>query len=342
MSEAVFPILGPLFVIVVVLPLSALLAKVVLAVASSLDASSGLTSHQAFRYVALVASSAIPLCWFVSASWHQAESGVSAMVCTAEHGPGADCAESALFSLGLMAVAALIGLPRLVRDRLSVRPSDDSAAQALRARIDAIVEARPGLADLTGRVVVSNGAEAPIATVGIFVTRVVVQTSFAESIDDEALAGALQHELEHVSHHDPLRYFVGWWALAVNPLGGWLLRGEHRRWILGREAHCDRQAVVEGASPTALAKALLVAAKAPRRSLRPALGCGQVEAVKLRLGLLLAYADRKPGRCHHRPALPFLLAVLLAVLALPHGTRTDPLDLLHQATERGAAVIAGN
>lgn len=264
------------------------------------------------------------------------------MVCTAEHVPGANCAEPVFFSLGLVALAALIGLPRLLRDRLAMRSSNDEPARAAGARIDAIVRARPGLSALTGRIAVSNVAQAPIATVGIIATRVVVQTSFAESIDDEALAGALHHELEHFSHHDPLRYFVGWWALAVNPLGGWLLRAEHARWILGREAHCDRQAVVEGASPTALAKALLVAAKTPRPSLRPALGCGQVEAVKLRLGLLLAYADHKPHRCKRRPALPLLLAVLLAALALPHGTRTDPLDLLHEATERSVAVIAGN
>jgi len=339
-SEAIFPILGPLFVFAIVLPVSALLARVVLWFVSVLDSTSGLSSHQSFRYATLVASSALPLCWFISASLHQAESGTSALVCLARHA-GADCVESAYFSLGLAGLALLIGLPRLLRDRLAMRGSHDQAATAVSLRLNAIIGARPALSLLAGHVVVSNVVSAPIVTVGIFSRRIVVQTAFAESIDDDALAGALHHELEHFTNHDPLRYFVAWWALAVNPVGGWLLRAEHARWTLGREAHCDRQAVVSGASATALAKALVVAAKTPRRTLRPALGSGQVEAVKLRLGLLLAYADRKPHRCDHGSTLPLLLAAVVAALALPHGTPTDPLDLLHQATEHGMAVFVG-
>lgn len=342
MSEAVFPIFGPLFVIVAVLPLSALVARIVLSLLSSLDAAPGLSSHQAFRYAVLVASSAIPLCWFISASLHQAESGASALVCLAEHAPGADCAESAYFSLSLIGLAVLIAVPRLFRDQRALRGSKGGVARATSARIDAIVRARPALSALAGHVVVSNSAEAPIATFGIVTSRVVVQTAFAKSIDDEALAGALHHELEHFRDYDPLRYFVNWWALAVNPVGGWLLRAEQARWILGREAHCDRQAVVAGASATALAKALVVAARAPRPSSRPALGSGHVEAVKLRLGLLLAYADRKPQRCRPGRAARLLFVALIAAFALPHGTRTDPLDLLHAATERGIALIGGN
>ena len=204
MSEAVFPILGPLIVVVVVLPLAALVARLVLALVASFESARGVSSYQAFRYATLVGSSALPLCWFISASLHQAESGASALVCLAEHAPGADCTESAYFALALIALALLVALPRLVRDARAVRASRSAGAEAVGARIDALLRGRPALSALLGQVVVSNDARAPIATVGIVTSRVVVQTAFAESIDDEALAGALHHELEHFRDYDPL------------------------------------------------------------------------------------------------------------------------------------------
>jgi len=233
-------------------------------------------------------------------------------------------------------------LPRLLREQLVARASDSDSAHAVRTRIDDAIRRCSALSPLRERLVVSDVASSPIATVGIFSPRVIVQTEFARSLDNEALAGALYHELQHVSDWDPLRYFIASWARAVNPLGQWLLRREHARWMLGREADCDRQAVLSGASAVALAHALIVAARPGGSSLNPALGAGHVEAVKLRLGLLLAYADRRPGHCKHGPALRLVMVVLVLVLALPHGGGTEPLDTIHAVSERAVSLFAGS
>jgi hypothetical protein len=84
-----------------------------------------------------------------------------------------------------------------------------------------------------------------------------------------------------------------------------------------------------------------VAARPDQRSLSPTLGAGHVEAIKLRLSLLLAYADERPKRCKHGPALRLLIGVLAIVFALPHGGRTEPLDTVHAASERAASFFVG-
>jgi beta-lactamase regulating signal transducer with metallopeptidase domain len=339
MNEAAFPLLGPLIVFAVVLPLSAVAAKVFLWLLAKVDRTSGLHSHQGIRYATLVASSAVPLAWFISASLHQAEDGRSELVCTAEHAPEAFCAEAAYFSLALCALGVAFALPRLLREQLVARAADTDSGRALLARVQLVAERDVALSPLHGHLVVSDVAPSPIATVGIFSPRVVVKTAFAAALDDEALAGALHHELEHFRARDPLRYFIASWARAVNPLGRWLLRGEHARWLLGREAHCDREAVHSGASAVALAHALLIAARPGHGSFSPALGSGHIEGVKLRLGLLLAYADKRPGHCKHGPALRTVMVVLALVFALPHGGETEPLDTIHRVSERAVSIL---
>ena len=340
MSEAIFPLLGPLLVFAFVLPLSALCAKVLLRLFARIDA--GRHSLASVRYALLVGSSAVPLAWFVSASLHQTESGESAAVCSAVHAPEAFCAEAAYFSLGLCALALAFALPRLLREQFMQRASESDRARDLERRLARLLAENAGLCALRGRVIASDSSWAPIATVGILSPRVVVKTAFAAALDDEALASALFHELEHVEHRDPLRYFVAWWALAVNPLGRFQLRGEHARWQLERETACDREAVAGGASAAALAQALLTAARAGGSSaFQAALGSPELEAVKLRLELLLAHADRRPRRCPRDPAARLLFASLLCAVALPHGAGTQPLDAIHIASERAASFLMG-
>jgi beta-lactamase regulating signal transducer with metallopeptidase domain len=224
-----------------------------------------------------------------------------------------------------------------------LRTSSSVSTRALEARILRLIDERPALALLRRRIVASEWAEAPIATVGIFAPRILVQTAFASALDDEALAGALHHELEHFVGRDPLKYFVAWWALAVNPLGRFQLRGEHARWLLEREAHCDRQAVASGASAAALAEALLVAARSGRSSAFQApLGSSHLDAVRLRLGLLLAYADRTPHRCGSDRGVPLLLAALAVAAAIPHAGGTHLLDWVHLASEGAVSLVAGD
>jgi beta-lactamase regulating signal transducer with metallopeptidase domain len=342
-SEAFFPLLGPLLVFAFVLPLSALIVKLLLSLLERVAGGRGF-SLGGVRYALIVASSALPLAWFVSASLHQTESGRSAEVCAAVHAPEAFCAEAAYFSLGLCALGLAFALPRLIREQFMLAASSSAAARRVQARLERLVAADPALAALRQRVLASDTIWAPVATVGIASPRVVVKTAFADALDDLALNGALHHELEHVVERDPLRYFIAWWALAMNPFGRFQLRNEHARWQFERETACDRQAVASGASAAALAQALLVAARqstAPAAPFQAALGSPELEAVKLRLGLLLAHADRTPHRCRHDPAFRLLFAALALAVALPHGGGTHLLDAVHVASERAAAFVIG-
>jgi len=341
-NEIAFPVLGPLFVFGIVLPLSALLTKALLVAVGSFPSSSGLSSQYGLRYALLVGSSAVPLAWFVSAGLHQAEGGADHGVCAVAHDQGVLCVEAAYFALGLSALTIAFALPRIVREQFMIRASASEGALLVRARIESLLRSSSALLALRGAVLVSDGARAPIATLGLFAPRVVVQTAFAEALDDEALVAALHHELEHFSERDPLIYFIAWWGLAVNPVGRWLLGSEHSRWLLGREADCDRQAVLSGASAPALAHALLLAARPTRSRFVATLGAGHVDAVKLRLGLLLAYADQPPRGCSHRSAMRMVLVVVAVVLLLPHGGGTGGVDLVHEATEGVASLLLRN
>jgi Zn-dependent protease with chaperone function len=340
-KEAIFPLLGPVLVFALALPASALLARLLLRGLSRLERTDGVHAKHGIRYAILVLSSSVPLAWFISASLHQVETGANVLVCSLEHAPEAFCPEAAYFSLALLVLAASVALPRLAREQFLLRPSASPRAARLRSRVLQLAAKREGLRGLVQRLVVTDEARTPIATVGVLHPRVVVQASFAERLDDESLAGALHHELVHLRARDPLRYFLLWWALAVNPLGRFLLKADHARWLLGREAHCDRAAVIAGASPIALAQALVVAARPPARglTLSAALGDVHVDAMKLRVDLLFAYADRMPVGCCRQPALRLVAAFLVLVLVLPHQGGTQALDIVHQASETAVALL---
>jgi beta-lactamase regulating signal transducer with metallopeptidase domain len=230
-----------------------------------------------------------------------------------------------------------------LREQLVNRASTSPAARRTAARLAALVVGREALAPLRDRVYVRDDASAPIATVGIVAPRVVVRRSFADALDDDALAGALHHELEHVRDRDPFRYFVVWWALALNPLGRRWLDKELSAWLLAREAHCDREAVLGGAAASALAQALVTAARpqpvAALARVQPALGATDASSLRLRVELLLAYADRAPHRCCRQPVLRFALATLLLAVLLPHSVGTQALDVLHIASEQAVSLI---
>jgi hypothetical protein len=344
-NEAIFPLLGPLLVVAVALPASALAAKAVLFALSRLEPRTGLPQQSALRYALIVASSAAPLAWFLSAGLHQAESGERLIICAARGAHGGVNLEAIGFSMVLSALIVGLALPILLRERGRPRAAAPSADSALQLRrIDELLAGRPALHALRGMVAVDDACATPIATAGVVAPRVLLRTSFARALDDEALCAALHHELEHLRGQDPLRYFLVRWALAVNPLGRVLLRDELARWVLARELHCDRAAVVCGASAPALAQALVSAARPPPREPQPALGAAHADAIRLRVGLLLAYADRRPHATAQpwslRPAVAFLGFVL--VLVLPHHASTLPLDTIHRLSERAVARLAGH
>jgi beta-lactamase regulating signal transducer with metallopeptidase domain len=302
-----------------------------------------LHGHGALRYALLVGPTLLPLAWLVSACLHQAESGTHPDVCVGPEQPGVLCPEVAFFAAALVVLVSLVALPQLLRQRRTLFGSPSAQARAVSERIAKLQRECGDLhAVLGGRVLVRDDTDAPISTLGLGRPCVVVNTEFAAQLDDAALRAALWHEAEHVRDRDPLRYFVIWWALTANPLGHLLLGAEFRRWIVAREAHCDREAVLCGATPSALAEALVRAARfrAPRpRAPVMAVGLHTEEAavLRLRVNLLLAYAEAPPRRCCREHALSVAAVALLAALALPHLFGAGPLDALHTSAESAFA-----
>lgn len=340
MTEVALPLLGTAVIFGIVLPAAALVARGLLWLLDR-GHQPDLNRLGAVRYTLLVGSTAIPLAWFISACLHQAEAGTGAGVCVVPDPPGALCSEVAALAGVLVLLVAVIAWPRLLREQRAVRGPESDGSMVTRSRITRIASGHEDLASLLRSLVVVEGAEEPIATLGVFRPRVAIDAGFASRLDDDALLAALKHEAEHLRDRDPLRYFLAWWALSVNPIGRWLLGPELRRWILSRETHCDREAVLCGASAPALAHALVEAARFPATRACAALRAADARVLRLRVGLLMAYADRRPQRWRRMPALRFALSGLVLALLMPHQVEDGAVDALHRATESVAALITG-
>ncbi len=331
MSEATFPLLGSAIVVLLVLPTCALLIKGCLLV---VDRSTWGSAHDklTLRYLLLTGSSVLPLAWLVSAGMHQAESGRSALACMLDHDATDACLESGYFALalGLVVLATSLRAPRLSTVRTQTLDGD----QPLHRRINRLINEAPALAPLIHRVKISDDSDFALGTTGLVRPSVIVGAHFAQLLSDEMLKSALAHEVEHVRALDPLRYWMLQFALAINPLGRSLLEPHAARWLAAREAHCDRAAVLHGASPLSLAHAIVVAAR-PGAHVSVALGTRDISILKYRVEMLVAFAERPPVPCCARgpSTLAVALALLLFVLILPHQTTTVPLDALHAGAE---------
>jgi Zn-dependent protease with chaperone function len=337
-SEAAFPLLGAAFVILVVLPCCAALARLSLAFVER-GGGVGPLHGLAARYLLITGSTFLPLAWFFSAGLHQVESGRSALACLLDHGAAKLCLEPGFFALALSLVALARSAP-VLRGARGLSAAQGAAAHALLARVDRILARHPELAGLTGRVVATESAGFALGTQGWLRPRVFVGMVFATRLTDEMLAAALGHELEHVRLRDPLRFRVLALALALNPIGRRLLDPHAARWLSAREAHCDREAVLRGSLPLPLADAIVRAAR-PGSSEMAALGARDTAMLKLRIGMLIAFAERAPHRCCRRepPSFPLALTLLLLALLLPHRAGTGALDALHTGAEQAFAVL---
>lgn len=340
MSEAIFPLLGPLVVLLVALPVAASLAKLVLAALGRATASV-LHEPSGLRYSILIGSSLVPLVWFGSAAVHQAETNGGTAVCGSGHAPGDACFEAGYFALALLLVVLSSLIPPLWRARRRSYLSDDATAGAQAARLQALVARIPALHGLSKRIEVRTDAPAAIATEGLMTPYVMVRTGFAAMLDDDALAAALHHEVAHVRSRDPFRYALAAWALSIQPFGRRLLGAELARWVVAREAHCDHEAVLAGADPRALAHALVVAARAGVGSRPVGLGTTAIDVLRLRVELLLAYAEHMPQRCHGHPVLAPTLLLLGVAVVMPHMAGTLALDVVHVVAERSVSTLTG-
>jgi hypothetical protein len=331
-SEFAFPLLGTAIVVLVVLPACSLLAKVVLVLLDRHEAG-GPLHWLRLRFLMLSGSSALPLAWFFSAGLHQAESGESVLACLVVHDAATLCYDSGLFALALGAVVVSRSM-RVVRSSTRAHASAGESS-AVSARLERVLDSHPMLRPLHGRIVVSGAMGFSIGTQGCWKPRVLVGASFASCLTDDMLAGALGHEGEHVRSRDPLRYLAVELALAVNPVGRFLLEPHARRWYAAQEAHCDREAVIRGCRPLSLADAIVRAARPGALDVVP-LGGPDMRALELRVGMLLAFAEERPARYRgsRLSALPAAAALLLVALLLPHRAGTGALDALHRGAEQ--------
>lgn len=340
MSEAVFPLFGTVLVVLVVLPACALLAKLGLLGLERAEEEGPLHGLD-LRYLLLTGSSLLPLVWLLSAGLHQVEEGsTSGLACLLDHGETTSCWEPGFFALALALASAALTMRRL-GGRSGIAASSSSAASALTARLEHLLAEAHELRDLRGRLLVTEAPGFAVGTLGLLVPRVFVGLSFAQGLSDEALRAALGHELEHVRARDPLRYFALEVALGLNPLGRAWLDPHARNWQAAREAHCDREAVLGGAAPLSLADAIVRAARPAGAAAGAALGQGDTAVLRLRVGLLMAFAERAPRRCCQRPTavLPAACILLLIALILPHQTGTVALDVLHTSAEHALTFV---
>ncbi len=95
-----------------------------------------------------------------------------------------------------------------------------------------------------------------------------------------------------------------------------------------------------GAVPFGLARALVQASR-PEQAAIAHLGAGSLGKLRLRIELLLSYAEKRPVDDVTRGASALLLVCVVAGLAvtLPHVASTSPLDALHLGVERVAAAF---
>jgi hypothetical protein len=127
----------------------------------------------------------------------------------------------------------------------------------------------------------------PAATVGLVRPRVLLDPNFALKLDAEAQKAAVEHELAHARHHDPLRLFL---ARLVTDLQ-WPIPAASRRfkdWCQALELARDEEARLNGADAAALAEAIVTCAKLARNETAAfaTLG-GDGEALAVRIGRLL-------------------------------------------------------
>ena len=338
MIEAAFPLLGTAFVVLIVLPACALIAKAGLLVLERSE-TGGPLHGLSLRYVLLTGSSVLPLAWLLSAGVHQAESGRSALACLFDHDAAERCFEPGFFALTLAAVVAWSAFAAKQRHR-APRAGTSKAAVALGARIERIIKRSPQLHRLRDRIVATDDSSVTLGTHGWFLPRIFIGTAFAEQLSEDMLASAFGHEAEHVTAHDPLRYLMLQLALGVNPLGRFLLEPHAGRWLAGREAQCDREAVIHGAAPLPLADAIVRAAR-PSAGQAVALGAPDIQVLKFRIGMLLAFAERAPlPKPHYGSAVsPLGFLLLFTALLLPHHASTAALDVLHASVEHAFTYV---
>ena len=169
----------------------------------------------------------------------------------------------------------------------------------------------------------SSRVERVAATVGLLRPRVVISQELRSALEPDALQAALEHELAHARHYDPLRLWIG--QLIADLQGPW--SGSRERFALWRESvelARDEEARRNGADGAALAAAVVAAAGLGVARSAPCglhlAGPNEVLANRVRLLLqpLPSSAPRQGSGRRVEAALALLLLVG-AVFGFLHG-----------------------
>lgn len=333
MKELAFAALGAAVVFLAVVPVVTLPAKALLVLRRRRGAS--LPAFGTGATFLLITGPALGAAtWFVSAGLHQFEPGGAVAACLAEHLGDEGCVGALAFALCVATLTLTAVVQRAARAFVVVPTVvEDERAERLRA----LCAAHPRLRPLAGRVRLVDGCRDAIRTCGLLRPRVEVDTDLLARVDDAALTAALLHEAVHAEGRDPLRHLLASASFALNPLA-FLLRPELRRWLLSREAACDRAAVAMGADPLSLAEAIVAAARPGGPSYASRLGGDGPSAIEVRVRLLLDYSQHPPGA--HAREWPLAALGLVALSAMPHALGAGLLDVLHLGIDAALSTLA--
>lgn len=155
----------------------------------------------------------------------------------------------------------------------------------------------------------------PVAadTVGLLRPRVRVAPWFGGSLDERALAAAIEHELAHARHRDPLQIWLAQLITDLQwPSGRAVERFTHWRHAL--ELARDDEARRRGTDGADLAAAIITAAKRPcmPRNAIATLGARDLQ-LRERIERLLAPL-RPATRVPRSRTMPLVLALLIALV----------------------------
>lgn len=236
----------------------------------------------------------------------------------------ADC----LFVLYVFGAAAvmgyrLIGAAQLLRLRRRAQPVKEDSALC---RIFEKMSPR------RARLMISSQVRVPM-TWGIW-RPVVLLPADSESWREAELQAALQHELAHVRHRDPLRRWLGtlvcalWWPMP--PV--WLAS---RAWKLEQERACDDAVIRSGADPEAYAIQLLGTARQWQRhrfQTAAALVMAMPAGLETRLRSVVADTVNRASLSRAVAGVVMVCGVSIALLALGFRAQTmaaEPGKLIH-------------
>lgn len=152
------------------------------------------------------------------------------------------------------------------------------------------------------------------ATVGLLKPWIVFSPHLAKALDDRAIEAALEHERAHARHRDPLRIWVA--QIVTDLQWPWpQARERFRAWIVALELARDEEARAAGADGSALASAILAAARLRQHTITSPVAAliGDQSVLKQRIARLLNPLADPAEEVRARWPQPLILAPVLLI-----------------------------